>query len=126
MFFGQPMSTLGQNLLGRAGWLERPSTTRRTIIWTSPTGAIYTTRPAGGMQFPGWDTTTAALPPPRQTPNGQTPEHPAVAQACPPVGARVRNNGTRASWPSVRSTIRSSPNPIGPRPSSAEFETCCG
>jgi hypothetical protein len=39
---------------------------------TAPTGATYTTRPAGGMHFPSWDTTTAALPPPRSEPEPRT------------------------------------------------------
>jgi hypothetical protein len=39
---------------------------------TAPAGATYTTRPAGGMHFPGWDTTTAALPPPRSEPEPRT------------------------------------------------------
>ncbi|MCV7278725.1 DUF222 domain-containing protein [Mycolicibacterium flavescens] len=34
-----------------------------TVIWTSPSGHTYTTRP-GSMVFFDWDTTTADLPPP--------------------------------------------------------------
>ena len=34
------------------------------MIWTSPTGKTYKTRPCSRIFFPNWDTTTAALPPP--------------------------------------------------------------
>lgn len=33
-----------------------------TIVWTSPTGQTYTTRPGSRLLFPQWNTTTAALP----------------------------------------------------------------
>ena len=38
-----------------------------TLIWTSPTRPHrheYTTKPGSRLFFPGWDVTTAALPPP--------------------------------------------------------------
>lgn len=35
-----------------------------TVIWTSPTGRTYTTKPGGQLFFPTWVTTTADLPPP--------------------------------------------------------------
>ena len=35
-----------------------------TLIWTSPTGTKYTTKPGSRLFFPGWDITTADLPPP--------------------------------------------------------------
>ncbi len=35
-----------------------------TVEWTTPTGHTYTTLPGSRTFFPGWDTTTAALPPP--------------------------------------------------------------
>lgn len=35
-----------------------------TVIWTSPSGREYTTRPGSRVFFPTWDTTTADLPPP--------------------------------------------------------------
>lgn len=34
-----------------------------TIIWTSPTGHTYTTRPGAQLYFPDWDVRTAVLPP---------------------------------------------------------------
>jgi hypothetical protein len=39
-----------------------------TAIWTTPTGHSYTTHPGARSVFPHWDTTTAELPPPPQTP----------------------------------------------------------
>jgi hypothetical protein len=39
-----------------------------TAMWTSPTGHSYTTHPGSRSVFPHWDTTTAELPPPPQTP----------------------------------------------------------
>jgi hypothetical protein len=35
-----------------------------TVIWTSPTGRKYTTKPGSQLFFEKWDTTTADLPPP--------------------------------------------------------------
>ena len=35
-----------------------------TVIWTSPTGRNYTTKPGSRLFFQTWDTTTADLPPP--------------------------------------------------------------
>jgi hypothetical protein len=69
VFFTHSLPTPGQDLLGRAGWLERPSTAR----WGRSSGLL---RPAPSTSpvrleawcFPGWDTTTAALPPPRPDP----------------------------------------------------------
>ncbi|MGP4054758.1 DUF222 domain-containing protein [Mycobacterium sp. 4D054] len=34
-----------------------------TVIWTTPAGLRYTTVPGSRVLFPGWDTTTAKLPP---------------------------------------------------------------
>lgn len=47
---------------GPEGWrdIQLPD---GTLIWTSPSGHTYTTRP-GSMLFFDWDTTTANLPPP--------------------------------------------------------------
>ena len=39
-----------------------------TLIWTSPSGTKYTTKPGSRLFFPGWNTTTAALPPPTTDP----------------------------------------------------------
>jgi hypothetical protein len=39
-----------------------------TVIWTSPTGRRYVTKPGAALFFPHWDTTTADLPPPPDTP----------------------------------------------------------
>ena len=38
------------------------------MIWKSPTGKTYKTRPGSRIFFPAWNTTTAELPPPRLTP----------------------------------------------------------
>ncbi len=38
-----------------------------TVIWTSPSGRTYTTKPGSRLFFPNWDTTTADLPPPPKT-----------------------------------------------------------
>ena len=35
-----------------------------TVIWKSPTGKTYKTRPGNRIFFPAWNTTTAELPPP--------------------------------------------------------------
>lgn len=35
-----------------------------TVIWTSPSGRKYTTKPGSRLFFEAWDTTTADLPPP--------------------------------------------------------------
>ncbi|MDT5015517.1 MAG: hypothetical protein QOD39_1677, partial [Mycobacterium sp.] len=35
-----------------------------TVIWTSPSGRKYTTKPGSQLFFPTWDATTAQLPPP--------------------------------------------------------------
>jgi hypothetical protein len=35
-----------------------------TVVWTSPSGRKYTTKPGSRLFFPMWDTTTADLPPP--------------------------------------------------------------
>jgi hypothetical protein len=34
------------------------------VIWKSPTGKTYKTRPGSRIFFPAWNTTTAPLPPP--------------------------------------------------------------
>jgi hypothetical protein len=62
---------------GPGGWRDR-QLPDGTVVWTSPTGAVYVTRPAGGMYFPGWDTTTAALPPLQPAPrtDGRGPSMP--------------------------------------------------
>ncbi|WP_235629792.1 HNH endonuclease signature motif containing protein [Mycolicibacterium novocastrense] len=39
-----------------------------TVIWTSPSGRNYTTKPGSRLFFPTWDTTTADLPPPPTSP----------------------------------------------------------
>lgn len=58
---------------GEHGWrdVQLPDA---TILWTSPTGHIYTTVPASRSWFPSWDTTTAPLPAPLTDP--PTPDHP--------------------------------------------------
>lgn len=33
-----------------------------TIVWTSPSGQTYTTRPGSRLLFPRWKTATATLP----------------------------------------------------------------
>ncbi|MDQ2637715.1 MAG: HNH endonuclease [Actinomycetota bacterium] len=39
-----------------------------TIIWTAPSGRTYRTQPTSRLYFPHWDTTTADLPPPANSP----------------------------------------------------------
>lgn len=48
---------------GDGGWgdVQLPDA---TVIWTSPSGRKYTTKPGSRLFFPNWDTTTADLPPP--------------------------------------------------------------
>jgi hypothetical protein len=41
-----------------------------TVIWTTPAGQRYTTVPGSRLFFPGWDTSTAELPPLAQPPPG--------------------------------------------------------
>jgi hypothetical protein len=38
-----------------------------TVIWTSPSGRTYTTKPGSRLFFEAWDTTTSDLPPPTMT-----------------------------------------------------------
>ena len=47
--------------IGTGGWSDRQFPDG-TIVWTSPTGRTYTTHPGSRILFPGWNTTTAALP----------------------------------------------------------------
>ncbi|TGD89289.1 HNH endonuclease [Mycolicibacterium sp. CH28] len=49
------------------GWTDR-QLPDGTLIWTSPTGRTYVTRPGSRLLIPQWDTTTAALPPPSGEP----------------------------------------------------------
>jgi hypothetical protein len=46
---------------GRGGWRDR-QLPGGTVVWTAPTGRQYRTEPGSKWLFPGWDTTTAALP----------------------------------------------------------------
>ncbi|MFN3008166.1 HNH endonuclease signature motif containing protein [Mycolicibacterium wolinskyi] len=46
------------------GWSDR-QLPDGTVVWTTPSGRTYTKKPASRLFFPHWDTTTAALPPPR-------------------------------------------------------------
>lgn len=39
-----------------------------TVIWTSPSGRRYVTKPGSTLFFPDWDVTTADLPPPPHAP----------------------------------------------------------
>jgi hypothetical protein len=50
---------------GIGGWADQ-QLPDGTVIWTSPTGKTYTTYPGSRIFFPGWNTTTAELPSPRQ------------------------------------------------------------
>jgi len=45
---------------GAGGWSDRQYPDG-TIVWTSPTGATYTTRPGSRLLFPTWNSTTAEL-----------------------------------------------------------------
>lgn len=45
---------------GTGGWSDRQYPDG-TIVWTSPTGATYTTRPGSRLLFPTWNSTTADL-----------------------------------------------------------------
>jgi hypothetical protein len=46
-----------------AGWRDR-QLPDGAIVWTSPTGHTYTTRPGSRLFMPRWNVTTATLPPP--------------------------------------------------------------
>jgi hypothetical protein len=46
---------------GTAGWADR-QLPDGTVIWKSPTGKTYQTRPGSRIFFPAWNTTTAPLP----------------------------------------------------------------
>jgi hypothetical protein len=48
---------------GIGGWADE-QLPDGTAIWTSPSGATYTTQPGSRLFFPNWDVTTADLPPP--------------------------------------------------------------
>jgi hypothetical protein len=71
-----------------SGWSDR-QLPDGTVVWTSPTGRIYTTAPASGALFPQWDTTTAALPPPPEPPPA-TPAEIAARAAMMPRRRRTR------------------------------------
>lgn len=43
---------------GDGGWSDQQSPDG-TIVWTSPTGKTYATRPGSGLLFPSWDTSVA-------------------------------------------------------------------
>ena len=57
---------------GIAGWadVQLPD---GFVIWTSPSGKTYTTKPGSRLFFPDWDVTTAELPPPTDQPPPQLP-----------------------------------------------------
>jgi hypothetical protein len=44
------------------GWSDRQEPDG-SIVWTTPSGLTYTTRPGSQLFFPQWNTTTAVLPP---------------------------------------------------------------
>ena len=46
--------------IGEGGWSDHQFPDG-TIVWTSPTGRTYTTRPGSRLLFPAWNTSTAAL-----------------------------------------------------------------
>ncbi|WP_082695784.1 HNH endonuclease signature motif containing protein [Mycobacterium sp. IS-1742] len=50
--------------IGIGGWADE-QLPNGTIIWTSPTGRRYHTKPGSRLFFPDWNTTTAGRPPPR-------------------------------------------------------------
>jgi hypothetical protein len=53
--------------IGVGGWSDqqRPD---GTVIWTAPSGAIFTTHPGSRLLFPAWNVTTAELPAPETKP----------------------------------------------------------
>ncbi len=57
---------------GIGGWKDE-QLADGTLIWTSPSGATYTTQPGCRLFFPAWNVTTAELPPPQTNPH---PTHP--------------------------------------------------
>ena len=63
-----PKPPLDEDLLDRHRWLVGPTASRRTVIWTAPSGATFTTHPGSRLFFPTWDVTTAELPPPQTQP----------------------------------------------------------
>jgi len=71
------------------GWSDR-QLPDGTVVWTSPTGHVYTTVPASRALFPQWDTTTAALPPPPTPPPPMTPSEIAARAAMMPRRRRTR------------------------------------
>jgi uncharacterized protein DUF222 len=52
---------------GIGGWVDE-QLPDGTVIWTTPSGATYTTQPGSRLLFPNWDVTTADLPPPEKQP----------------------------------------------------------
>jgi Domain of unknown function (DUF222) len=52
---------------GIGGWADQ-QLPDGTVIWTAPSGKIYTTHPGSRLLFPAWDVTTAELPPPTAQP----------------------------------------------------------
>ena len=57
--------------VGRNGWHDR-QLSDGTVIWTSPTGHTYTTKPGGSLFFPTFATATGDPP----TPPPTEPPHP--------------------------------------------------
>ena len=68
MYFSQSVTPPTQNFLDRNRRLADRQLPDGTVIWKSPTGKTYKTRPGSRIFFPAWNTTTAELPPPRLTP----------------------------------------------------------
>src|SRR5271167_3148322 len=58
---------------GTGGWTDR-QLPDGTVIWKSPTGKTYKTRPGSRIFFPAWNTTTAELPQ-RSVPVAQDGNH---------------------------------------------------
>jgi hypothetical protein len=54
---------------GEGGWRDEQSPDG-TIVWTSPTGQTYTTRPGSRLLFPKWNTATAPMPVTEPPPHG--------------------------------------------------------
>jgi hypothetical protein len=55
-----PPST--QDLLHRPRRVGRPTVARRHLIWTTPSGQVYTTTPGGALFFPALATPTGQSP----------------------------------------------------------------
>jgi hypothetical protein len=60
-YFAHSVSPFAEDVLHRRGWVADRQLPDGTVIWTSPSGKVYTTKPGGALFFPALDTSTGQL-----------------------------------------------------------------